>query len=571
MMESPFPPDEAAMVTDDPAILYRHPVMREIRRLLSWQDREKFSKTSGCFDRTYWGWKFTDFPGARFQEGIYALAHLFSRPFPGNDLSANQRVLDWARAGMNFWRGIQYQDGSFDEAYPFERSLAATSFTSFYVGEAFLQLADHIPQEEKSALYRTFERAGDWLCKNDEHHGVLSNHLAAAAAALHVIYRICGEERYEKRSRYFLQRIYERQSEEGWYEEYGGADPGYQTHGTFYLAVIWQDNRDAALLESLQRSLAFLKYFIHPNGTLGGEYGSRNTEFYFPAGFEILAGAIPDAALIARFMRASVEKQTAAGLSAMDAYNFLPLMNNYLFAADHARSPGNATDKLPCQQEEEAYFPDAGLYVKSNSAYYSVLGLSKGGVLKVYNKVTRNLAASDCGYWSQVSGGAVISSQSLRRPGRWSRSDDGFTVEVNFAQVNQRTQSSWLFIGFRLFSLTVGRLQTAAYWLKNLLVKVLVQRHKEVPLRLIRRVHFKDNEIVISDRIEIDGTLQISGLQTGAKFSTIHMGSSRYFQHQELDIPPTNPQDLVADLIKNRHISVDRVLRILASESEGSL
>ena len=37
---------------------------------------------------------------------------------------------------MRFWCTIQHADGSFDEAYPFERSLAATAFTTFYVGEA---------------------------------------------------------------------------------------------------------------------------------------------------------------------------------------------------------------------------------------------------------------------------------------------------------------------------------------------------------------------------------------------------------------------------------------------------
>src|SRR5207253_7327847 len=101
------------------------------------------------------------------------------------------------------------------------------------------------------------------------------------AAALHVIHRITGDDRFERRAGHFQGRILAAQSREGWYEEYGGADPGYQTHATLYLARIWQQTRDVALLDSLRRSLAFLKHFIHPNGTLGGEHASRNTEFYF--------------------------------------------------------------------------------------------------------------------------------------------------------------------------------------------------------------------------------------------------------------------------------------------------
>jgi glutamate synthase domain-containing protein 2 len=34
-------------------------VTPEIARILSWQDRESFSPTYGCFDRTYWCWKFS--------------------------------------------------------------------------------------------------------------------------------------------------------------------------------------------------------------------------------------------------------------------------------------------------------------------------------------------------------------------------------------------------------------------------------------------------------------------------------------------------------------------------------
>src|SRR6185369_4800589 len=122
------------------AAVYHSAVQREISRLLSWQDQEPFSRTYGCFDRTYWAWKFTDFPGARFQEGAYALAHLYSRAWPGNPLAGVTQVLRRAAASLRFWQSTQHADGSFDEAYPFERSLAATAFTTFYVGEALLLL-----------------------------------------------------------------------------------------------------------------------------------------------------------------------------------------------------------------------------------------------------------------------------------------------------------------------------------------------------------------------------------------------------------------------------------------------
>lgn len=544
------------MVTDaENAAIYLDPVTRQVPRMLSLEDRESFSLTYGCFDRTYWCWKFTDFPGARFQEGVYALAHLFSHSFSGNRWASDERLLEWARAGMAFWFSIQYRDGSFDEAYPFEHSLAATAFTSFYLGEAALLLGDRLPSNDRARSRATFARAGEWLCRNDERHGVLSNHLAAAAAGLHAIYRMTGEERFETRSRYFLQRIYDHQSDEGWYEEYGGADPGYQTHATFYLARIWQLNHDPVLLESLRRSVVFLSHFIHPNGTLGGEYASRNTEFYYPAGLEIMAPHLAEADAIARFMRPSVARQTVAGVSTMDAYNFWPLLNNYLFASIQAPPPNAAAEPLPCQREMEIYFAGAGLWVKSAPSYYAVCGLSKGGVLKVYDRASTKLVASDCGYFAQTHGKKTVSSQGFSRQGDWEARDGEIIVRTGFTQINQRVQTPWLFLGFRVFSLTLGRFQSAAYWLKNILVRVLIYRRSPSPLRLTRNVRFEKDRISVSDRIETSKTLPLLRLASEPKSSTIHMGSSRYFQPQELDPTPQPVEDWADEVVANRCVT----------------
>jgi hypothetical protein len=532
-------------------------VSAEIPRFLSWQDREPLSKTYGCFDRVYWAWKFTDFPGARFQEGVYALAHLFTRPLPGNPLAGDPRALEWIRAGLVFWQLIQYRDGSFDEAYPFERSLAATAFTGFCVGEALLCLGDQLTSNERESLERSLTRAADWLCRNDERHGVLSNHLAAAAASLYVIFRLTGEDRFERRCWQYIQRIYDHQSEEGWYEEYGGADPGYQTHCTFYLARLWQYTKDATLLKSLERSVSFLKHFIHPNGSLGGEYGSRNTEFYIPAGIEILAPVVSDAAQIAQFMRPMITKRRMVGIWTMDSYNFLPMLNSYLIAEEHISPLTGSGENLPCLSEGEWLFPDAGLYVRSTESYYAAFGLSKGGVFKLYDRSTGRLAVSDCGYWARVGGGQVASSQSLQRPSHWRRDNGDFCITTDFVMVNQRVQSPLLFILFRAFSITFGRIQAVAYLLKGLLVKVLMQRRRSVPLRLKRRIRLTARGVCISDELTLFGPLRVDLLRRGTKFSTIHMGSSRYFQQAELEVPPDDARNWAGDLRRNRALRFD--------------
>lgn len=554
------------------AEIYQKLALGEAKRLVSLLDREPFSPSSGCFDRAYWSWKFNDFPGARFQEGVYALAHLYARPFPGNEFAGMAAVLEWVRAGFRFWSQIQYEDGSFVEAYPNERSLAATAFTAFFLSEAFLLVRDELPPAELASLKVTFLRAADWLTKNEETHGVLTNHLAAAAASLHLIGKIFEEPRFLARSRYFLERIYAHQSPEGWYEEYGGADPGYQCHATFYLARLWQHSGDAALLESLRRSLAFEKYFIHPNRTLGGEYASRNTEFYLPAGFEILAHELPDAALIAGFMRESVANQEAVGLAMMDAHNFFPLLNNYLFAAAQAAALPATEAKLPCESVEAAYFPDAGLYVKSNQHYYAVLGLAKGGTLKVYAKRDRRLLHSDAGYYARTSAQKIFSQQSLTRHGRWSVVGERVQVSAPFYAASRRLPDPWTFFGFRGFMLTFGKFPLLARWVKRLLVAVLVSERRSAPLALAREVEFGEREISLADEITLTGDTIVTELATHPKFTTIHMGSSRYFQRQELAEVPAlsragedageSAAELANQLMAESRLRVQRVITI---------
>ena len=515
--------------------LYVVHASNQMPRLLSRMDREKPSKTYGAFDRTYWGWKFTDFAGSRFQEALYALSWFYTTPFPGNIYNGHERVREWIIAGFKYWQSLQHADGSFDEAYPYERSLAATAFTSFYLGEAFFKVSDSISPEEQGSIRNTFSKGGDWLCKNDEHHGVLSNHLAAAAAALEVIARITGEKRFSERAKYFISRILSCQSSEGWYEEYGGADFGYQTHGTFYLARYWQLTQDENLLESLKKSVKFISHFIHPNGTLGGEYGSRNTSFYFPAGFEILSLHCPEAASVAAFMRNSVETQNAAGLAMMDAYNFCPLLNNYLFAYDAASELKTAP--LPFNVPAHHVFPKAGLVVHVTDNYQAIFSPSKGGVLKIYDIKSKRLTFSDCGYWTRINN-LVISNQSFSLENPVEYGADGVSVKADFVRMNQKIMSPFLFLGFRGFMITIGRQKNLALFIKNLLVKTLVKKRRTVDIELERKVSFSSSSVTVEDKLSHGNNVKKPVFYLESKFSTIHMGSARYYQPDELEPPP---------------------------------
>ncbi len=502
-------------------------------------DRDDNSKTFGSLDRVYWAWKFTDFPGARFQEGICYLAYLYSTEIDGNRLYGNESVREWLQGGIRNWAGIQSRSGDFDEAYPGERSLAATAFTGFYLSEAYLLLKERIDESASQTFRSTLDKAAGWLCVNDESHGFLSNHLAAAAATMLHAYQILGNDEYHRRYRYFLEKILRHQSEEGWYEEYGGADPGYQTHGMFYLARCHEMEDDAELFDSLRRGCDFLKHLVHPDRSLGGEYTSRNTQTYYPAAFEMLAAHIGSARWIASEMRPSINDGRAAGLMSVDAYNYFPLLNNYVFALRALGSGAIAAEEAdpPPSGPYELHLPKAGLIKIRKDRFDLYVGYSKGGVVKVFDRGQPKLLFSSSGYVGREPNGKLCSNQVFDASASATVSGKSIRIEAPFYGFSRPVMTPFKFLLFRVFSLSTGQFSTIATWLKRLLVKVLIYRKKELDLRLTRHIRIGQGGIEIVDKVHGPHLKRLVSLQHKSIFTTVHMGSSRYFIPNELDIP----------------------------------
>lgn len=548
---------------DGLADLYSAPIVAAAPRVLGLMDRERYSRTRGCMDRTHWAWKFTDFAGARFQEGLCALSWLWATDLPGSDYHHSERLLEWIGFGFDFWSGLQRPAGDFDEAYPLEHSLAATAFTGFYLSEAHGFLDGALPRDTDTRFREALGRAAGWLCENDETHGFLSNHLSAAAAALWHAARITGDERFAQRARYFIDRVLSHQSGEGWYDEYGGADPGYQTHGSFYLARILELGGPPELEDSLDRSFAFLANFIHADGSLGGEYTSRNTQTYYPAAFEMMRDRSPSASWIAQHMRGSVRAGRAAGLAHVDAYNLFPLLNNYTLAAVAARRSSPALEPA-APGGEDVCFPEAGLAVVRRPRFELYVSLHKNGVFKLFDREQQRLVWTDCGYAGRLEGGRFVSSQWID-PARPSRVEaDEIRTSGAFCAPSQQVMDPLRFLAFRVFSLTLGRVPRIAYWLKALLVRVLIYRKSELDLQLERRIRILDDGIEVSDTLRAGSALRVTELRDDVPHTTIHMGSSRYFVPHELETHPKldgsdaiDPTRLGAGLTRTRRVRLD--------------
>ncbi len=509
-------------------------------RALSFLDAEATSPSQGSFDRTWWCWKFSDFSAPRFQEGVYSLAWLYTSPKAPDAARGNERLLRQAASAIGFWSGLQHGDGSFDEAYPFERSLAATAFTTFYVASGIERIRAALDPVELEKGLRATERAALWLTRNDEFHGVLSNHLAAAAAALQVAGDVLKTDQFAAARDRFLARIYDNQDrQEGWFREYGGADPGYQSHGMFYLAEIWRRSGSVELLERLREGCEFMAWFTHPDGTMGGEYASRGTKFAFPAAFEMLSAQSEAASAIAAHLRHCVSRGRGVGAAQMDAWNMFPMLNNYLFAAEAASDL--QTRQLPWRAAGSSrVFKRAGLAVIRKADRLTAIGLGTGGVVKVWDIHSDTLIYEDAGYALQKKR-KWFSSQGASD---WQGEEGAasFVIQSRFESVPDARFDPWRFLLFRAFTLTIGRWPSIARGLKQLLVSVLIRRRVPHPATLERTVRIgEDGTLTVSDRLQDLATTPIPI----ARQVAFHMGSSRYADMLDwfgprMDCPPPN-------------------------------
>jgi hypothetical protein len=512
-----------------PLTTLRMQVLKSCRRLLSEGNRDPYSPAYGCFDRRFWGWKIVDFPEATLQRNAYSLAWLLEHPDSRFEVKADI-LTEAVQAALRFSVSIQHRDGSFDQAFPNEHSFGATAFLLHSLLEAFLVVREASSTEFLGAIENCMKGAANFLCRHDEGHGHITNHLAGAALSLRATADYFDEPRYRKRSDELIERIMVSQSTEGWFPEYEGSDPGYQTLCLYYLAKIYRLQPDNQLKTVLERAVEFLSWFAHPDGTYGGEYGSRRTALFYPGGLAILACEFPIARGLVRFMLDSIAEGCTVTLNDVDTANIAPVLENYLTVLEvGAIDQEEEYTPLPCQTDDATRdFVEAGIYVRGTARYYALLGASNGGVIKVFDRRQKKSMWDDGGYVGQTCSGEYITTQvtDLNRPCRLSEND--IHIESAFYLLPRSSPTPASFVLLRLLNLTVMRSIRLGNFIKKRLVRLLITAKRGAPLKLTRTVEFGAEAITVTDRI--NGRLPLRWIECGRPFVAIHMASARYFE-----------------------------------------
>jgi len=551
---------------------YLGPVLEATPRLLGSLDREPLSPTWGSFDRDHWAWKFRDFPINMLQAGVLPLAWLWRTPVSGNPWAANGQVFRWIEAALEVVLRRQRRNGAFDTVGPNTQDHGVTLAQCYILLAARRLLGDDCPAGLADRIAEAVRRGLGFAARSTEDYAFINNHQALFALTWLRAGEQLGEAAYRDRADEVLAGILRRQSPDGWYAEYGGADPGYESLGLQHLAEFERERPGTELSRSIDRALEFLAHCVQPDGSIGGGYGSRHTVQWYPAGFELLAARSPVAASIAGFIRPRLPQAPVVTPQTVDTHNLPLLMYSYCLAAAALGSARNsaAASPLPCQRElPPKHYPDAGLVVTSTPAYHAICGLKKGGVITVVSRQTGALAYEDAGYVVEAG----------RRGGRrWSSAFQGLTesstltglvatTRARFGLAERPVLTPSKFVLLRVLNLTVFRSRVLGAIIRRMIIAQLISGRRPGRLVLDRQVTFGDDEVTIRDTLG-GGSPDVGTVWRPRAFTAIHMGSARYAHPRDLaELPEPRLEGAARALAGGGSATLSTTIRFVDGDS----
>lgn len=513
---------------------YLDQIYNTLPRLMALFDTDLSSKSYGMGDRYFWAWGLIDFGNGTFQGASHGLSRLWRHglwPYATSKEYFIKKIDAMFVGAENLTR----PDGSLEEAFPNEGSFCVTALVAFDLLNTLDLLNEDIDVTTKERWQAIVQPLIGYLLKTDETHAIISNHLATAVAALVRWHFLTQELIVEKRAQQLLEVMLSHQSAEGWFKEYEGADPGYQSLCTYYLADVHSVRPDWHLLEPLRKSIQFLWHFAHPDGSFGGIYGSRCTRFYYPAGILALATEIDEAASLAAFMANSIAKQCVVSLQAMDEPNLIPMFNSYCWAATLAKKIDSshmiATLELPAllTGSYRKYYKQAGLIIDRGQRHYSVISIHKGGVVSHF--VDKKQFVYDTGVVVKNNKGLLGSTQTYSSSNSIEWVDDQTLIlESSISEMPKQLPNPWKFLALRLLCVSVFRIAPLREWVKQQLVRLLITGTKFWPVQNQRLIKL-GMELSIEDKLTLpNGYKQVNDNNV---FIPIHMASQGYWQVQD--------------------------------------
>ncbi|MBD3250335.1 MAG: hypothetical protein GF381_02080 [Candidatus Pacebacteria bacterium] len=456
-------------------------ILQTVPRLLTQLDRDPLSPTYGCFDRNFWHYKIRDFPSFVLQQNVLSLTLLYKNKFEGNIYYQNPNILSYIKAGLDFWCQYQHKSGGFDEYWPNEDGYPPLVFSFYAVARTYreLELND---QKVLKSLDRAFDRWTEYV-ETDA-----NNQEMAGVAAAYQYYLITKSSQAEAHFKTRLSKILKKQTKEGWFPEYGGADIGYSSVFLHYLSDVSDNYTSKQVKKALTKLVDFLSEFVHPDGTTGGEYGSRNTEYFLFKGLVTALQHTPKAAKIIKGLDWGLDNLD-------DRYLFHYIFLSYIEGFLRLKQTKSVSFNGTKQKSIKKFYPESGMVVLGNSENYFVTNLKKGGVYKLFAK--DKLISQGAGYRIKHQNKYLVSA--------WINPETEINVSNDFSEIkliskfylNKFFVSAPLkHIGLRILSyLPLSNLI-------QMLKKVLIFQDEQSIFSFERKFVFHKKKLIIKDQID---------------------------------------------------------------------
>ena len=566
--------------------LFAREALAQIPKILTLLDRNPHSPTYGCFDRNFWHYKIIDFPSGMAQEFVFPLALIYDTDVPDNPYYRQSVIKDWVEAGICYAVRSAHKDGSCDDYFPFERASGAAAFSLLACIESYILLdLENKNLQEKNlqeknlenknlqnknlnnqAILNFFAKRADWLAHHHE-SGQLTNHQALIVLCLERLSQLLKTSRWDKAKVQRLERVLSWQNSEGWFTEYEGCDPGYHTLTISCLARIYQFNSDIRIKEALFKAVKLAAEFVHPDGSYGGEYTSRNTYNFFPHGFELVGDWIPEALEINdRFLQG-----LANGLSPCYAddhiighhtWNYLLAWRDFVEKRPYEKRP---VQERPVDEQavintsakNRIWLENAKILIDRRENTQLYLALNKGGVFKLFRN--NKLVAADTQISLQVQHQGKIKNAvgHLVGPYKLDISDDEITVSGQLGWAKQKQMTPLNLLILRVVMLTVGRFFPNL--IRKLLQHILITGKNDAPFRFIRRLSWENGKWHINDELHAQSWDNVISAGIGCDQTSIYVVMSRTFQRSQLQ-PWLDLTDELKKLAPSQALKIKRKL-----------
>lgn len=495
--------------------------------------RDEDHPAFGSFDRHYWHYKMRDFPSMVLHQGILIL-DLYARGILNlpNDNIKNKVVFQkWVNAAIEFWKNHQKSNGSYDEYYPNESGFPPTAF-SLYATVVVLQ-----SKNTNKELMDKISRSIEFILSKRENEALNQEIIALSACSLA---KNLGVKVNEKHLNNRWDKLFSEQHDEGWFNEYNGADTGYLSVACDALWDYYITTNDKRALKALKKAARFIYYMISISGDIPAMVNSRNTDYIVPYGLVNLAKTDPYASSVIRRCFLEVDQHGHFMQHIDERY-----MLHYVFSSFYRAIP--FIDDI-CEPVENPagykWFKKAGIFIMYNPDNSLHINAHKGGIImKTLRDGTRKYNYG----WRGTSKKKLIVTHWQEPESIISMSKSGNYFEINL-KMPLRTHKYIL-------------PTTRTHILLRIIAKILGRRI--IPLLknyLIFRVnktnsHYERNIVLQNDHIEINDTFtgnKIENLKQAPRDSIRHVSSAGTFAIDDLQCDLAN---LLPGKLNNKTLS----------------